>query len=357
MIDLIEKWVERVGSVDLTAVVRGDNGSFKLVYPEDESLKIDQLPILLLGQDGTQSKWMNSDQVNVLLPGINTDQTTFPFLLTYIPLGLNSSLLLLLHWKNDDESSSAKSWFQKVVTHWLSPLIQGEDWKSSALRLINQEDQPSSIAHIHQQVEFIQFLLDQVNSETGAGMTLEWNDTDLKSLPGDPDWRGIHQTLMDFARIDPSRVLSIKEVWRTKSGNPIPASPVEPAGSVRTKPKRKQPSEASPTPRKVPFYGVPSTLNRYEEAAAKAKETGRSIIGKVIGELSDPPLSAAAITDYVKKHKKEVMDWLGAYPEKWPIIRTEFTTIKKLEKERQSVETDSSTDKGRMTKKPSSPAD
>lgn len=349
LLEVTEKLFRGIDDLQLTAVIAGNKGNFKSIYPSDEKLNYQELPILLLGKEGVQLKWLKAEQVSMLIPSVELDSSSTEFLLTHIPLGHSTSVILIASVnKEGSDEYGYKSFIRQVVANWLAPSLQMAEWKESALRLIEHGTKTSIPTEVLQRktIHFIQFLIHRINKETGASLSLNVSGSEWFDWKQDLDWDFMEMTIRDFATIDPHRLLRINEIWNIQSPKKADEASSAPAGLVRTKKTEAEPKSKPRRERKIPFYGVPSTLNRYEDAAVKAKDSGKSVIGKVIGELSEPPLSAAAITDYVKKHKEEVVEWLGAYPEKWPIIRKEFTTISKLEKLRQLSVTDSSTDKG-----------
>ncbi|MFY0643330.1 MAG: hypothetical protein JXR19_02580 [Bacteroidia bacterium] len=68
-------------------------------------------------------------------------------------------------------------------------------------------------------------------------------------------------------------------------------------------------------------------LDRYELSAASCRELDLSIIGKNIGAQCIPPISNAAITDALSKNSKKIFELFERYPDKWPIIRSEFRSV------------------------------
>ena len=71
-------------------------------------------------------------------------------------------------------------------------------------------------------------------------------------------------------------------------------------------------------------------LDRLETAAKEVVMLKRKLTGKNVGELCDRPITAAAITDALDKHKKKIIDLFDKYPDKWEIIRNDFKPIKNL---------------------------
>ncbi len=71
-------------------------------------------------------------------------------------------------------------------------------------------------------------------------------------------------------------------------------------------------------------------LERYERAIEWLMERGEKITGQNIGKACHPPVSAAAISDNLKKHDKKIVALLNKYPEKWQLLRTKFRPVGKL---------------------------
>lgn len=68
-------------------------------------------------------------------------------------------------------------------------------------------------------------------------------------------------------------------------------------------------------------------LDRYELAARKVLDSNESLTGANLGKLCSPSVSAAAITDSLKKYKNSIYTVLNKYPDKWPIIRSRFKPV------------------------------
>ncbi|MBL6950397.1 MAG: hypothetical protein ISR57_07110, partial [Bacteroidales bacterium] len=49
-----------------------------------------------------------------------------------------------------------------------------------------------------------------------------------------------------------------------------------------------------------------------------------------VGKEFPTPISAPAITDALRKHKKRIIHLFDQYPEKWEIIRHEFRPIQNI---------------------------
>ncbi len=71
-------------------------------------------------------------------------------------------------------------------------------------------------------------------------------------------------------------------------------------------------------------------LDRLETAAKEVVMLKKKLTGKNVGQLCDHPISAAAITDALGKHKKKIIDLFEKYPDKWEIIRNDFRPVRNL---------------------------
>lgn len=80
-------------------------------------------------------------------------------------------------------------------------------------------------------------------------------------------------------------------------------------------------------------------LDRYEQAAKLLLVKSEKITGANIGNACEPPISAAAISDILKKHNKKITFLLNQYPEKWKVIRNNFKPIINILKSSGSIYT------------------
>jgi hypothetical protein len=71
-------------------------------------------------------------------------------------------------------------------------------------------------------------------------------------------------------------------------------------------------------------------LDRLENASSSLKEKRGQLTSTNVGREFPTPISAPAITDALKKHKKRILELFGRYPDKWMIIRTEFRPVLNL---------------------------
>ena len=68
-------------------------------------------------------------------------------------------------------------------------------------------------------------------------------------------------------------------------------------------------------------------LDKLEKAAQEAKSNNFSLTSANVGKLLPTPITAPAISDALKKHKKTILYLLKKYPDKWRIIRNEFRPL------------------------------
>ena len=71
-------------------------------------------------------------------------------------------------------------------------------------------------------------------------------------------------------------------------------------------------------------------LDRLEHAAAGIKQRKDTLTSAKVGKEFPTPISAPAITDALRKHKKRIIQLFEQYPDKWEIIRHEFRPIQNL---------------------------
>ncbi len=68
-------------------------------------------------------------------------------------------------------------------------------------------------------------------------------------------------------------------------------------------------------------------LDSVEAAAEELVNDGEEATGAAVGALLNPPVSAPAITDWLRKNQSRVTLALERYNEKWPIIRSYFRPL------------------------------
>ena len=78
-------------------------------------------------------------------------------------------------------------------------------------------------------------------------------------------------------------------------------------------------------------------LDNIETAAASLVSAGEEPTGAAVGQALERPVSAPAITDWLRKNQRRVMMLLNQYPEKWPVIRQYFRPLTNLVQREQKV--------------------
>lgn len=68
-------------------------------------------------------------------------------------------------------------------------------------------------------------------------------------------------------------------------------------------------------------------LDRYEKAAIQVLKAQQSLTGAHLGQFLSPPVTAAAISDAIRKHSQKITNLLQKYPNRWEIIRKQFRPI------------------------------
>lgn len=71
-------------------------------------------------------------------------------------------------------------------------------------------------------------------------------------------------------------------------------------------------------------------LDRLELAATGIKQRKENLTSANVGKEFPTPISAPAISDALRKHKKRIIQLFDRYPDKWEIIRHEFRPIQNL---------------------------
>lgn len=68
-------------------------------------------------------------------------------------------------------------------------------------------------------------------------------------------------------------------------------------------------------------------LDNVEEATEKIMALGEEPTGNAVGQSLDRPVSAPAITDWLRQNQRRVMMLLDRHPAKWPLIRENFRPL------------------------------
>ncbi len=68
-------------------------------------------------------------------------------------------------------------------------------------------------------------------------------------------------------------------------------------------------------------------LDNLEKAAQIVYENKMPLTGKNVAEKFDPPITAPAISDKLKNHRRTIKDLMAAHPDKWTLVRNEFKPL------------------------------
>ncbi|PLX14661.1 MAG: hypothetical protein C0599_18465 [Salinivirgaceae bacterium] len=71
-------------------------------------------------------------------------------------------------------------------------------------------------------------------------------------------------------------------------------------------------------------------LEKLEQAASRTIQKGQKLTGTNVGGSYDTPITAPAITDALKKHASKIITLSSLYPDRWPIIRSQFKPFQNI---------------------------
>lgn len=71
-------------------------------------------------------------------------------------------------------------------------------------------------------------------------------------------------------------------------------------------------------------------LEMLEEAAMRTRKNKRPVTGKNVAEAMEKPVKPPAITWAINKHMKHMQQLFRMYPDKWPVIRSDFKPILRI---------------------------
>lgn len=71
-------------------------------------------------------------------------------------------------------------------------------------------------------------------------------------------------------------------------------------------------------------------LDKYENAAQSVISKNDNLTSINVGKACPDPISAPAITDSLRKHKKKILYLFDKYPEKWEMLRRDFRPVRNL---------------------------
>lgn len=78
------------------------------------------------------------------------------------------------------------------------------------------------------------------------------------------------------------------------------------------------------------YHNTIQYLNRLEMAAKKVQAQGYILTGSAVGQAMEKPISAAAISDALKKNRKKFQSMLTDFPNEWLTIRKSFKPIRNV---------------------------
>ena len=92
--------------------------------------------------------------------------------------------------------------------------------------------------------------------------------------------------------------------------------------------KQKKTFETNRTPRHSQAIEL---LDNLEQAAEKLLENNIRVNGTNLGNTLQKKITAAAISEALKKHRKSIIQLFSQYPERWKLLRNEFRAVRKME--------------------------
>ncbi len=77
-------------------------------------------------------------------------------------------------------------------------------------------------------------------------------------------------------------------------------------------------------------------LNRLEVATQMVLDKNLPVTGKNLGMHCEKPISAPAISDALKKHHQRIKNLMDQHPDRWPLLRENFSPVQQILKPKQS---------------------
>ncbi len=77
-------------------------------------------------------------------------------------------------------------------------------------------------------------------------------------------------------------------------------------------------------------------LNRLEAATRQVIEHKLPVTGKNLGQHCEKPITAPAISDALKKHHQRIKELMERFPDRWPLLRENFSPVQQILSPRQS---------------------
>jgi len=78
------------------------------------------------------------------------------------------------------------------------------------------------------------------------------------------------------------------------------------------------------------YYKTRLLLDKLEAAIFSLKNENIRITGMNVGKACPVPITAPAITDALKKHRKKILQLMHDNPEKWLLLRKEFRPLQNI---------------------------
>jgi hypothetical protein len=110
-----------------------------------------------------------------------------------------------------------------------------------------------------------------------------------------------------------------------------------PATIFFTTKQKANPVEKPPVNTESRMSRTKQWLDNIETAAARLVAVGEEPTGAAVGQSLRRPVSAPAITDWLRKNQRRVLMLLNQYPEKWPVIRQYFRPLTNLVQREQKM--------------------
>lgn len=242
--------------------------------------------------------------------------------------------LLLIQFKNDDHIFKLSAQSQKLgvpikdavanllvrMTDQLRKQILNDAHIFSLINHSERFREKTKAAQIEQQYsrhfeDLVAFFSKEFINESGYNVS--WSSEAIKTLQ--------------------KQNLSVSEIKKAVHGTLIvainqsdvsaQACKIESADLVFPQPSDRVPEQINSS---VRYERTLKLLNRYEKAAVILAQKGLPITGVNLGQACLPPISAAAISDALKKHKKKITTLLLGHPNQWTILRNHFKPVQNL---------------------------
>ncbi len=281
-------------------------------------------------QIGQTSLEMELNRDYLFLKGIECGSGTLFILASFKPYGISKTKYLL---------AGEKKMMENSVRGIASSLIAQAQRDHTILKHIAQSNQQTKqeIGTIKQQLDyqsknfevaitqFIQLIIDRLQDQFGVPIRLSKAFIQALKTYNQP-FESLEDNLKQHIQIE----LNLAMVQGESEITLTPAHLQALGKSVQ-----RNKASTSETDLNLGRYAKTyKLLDRYERSAELVQQKGLKIIGKHIGSHCSPSVSNASITDALNKHAKKIFELFKRYPDRWPIIRTDFRSVANiLEKE------------------------